>query len=87
MELESTDGYSAWISIDNVKLPKYERKVVVTAPGEKEVSCWIASEVGKKFVVKGWSFPEPLPPHPSLAMLFAASFDAFGDVARRNEVL
>ncbi|KAF8875432.1 hypothetical protein BD779DRAFT_1678237 [Infundibulicybe gibba] len=42
-----TDGYSAWISIDNVKLPQYGREVTTTAAGTKEVTCWIASEVGK----------------------------------------
>ncbi|KAF8881336.1 hypothetical protein BD779DRAFT_1546476 [Infundibulicybe gibba] len=52
----TTDGFSAWVSIDGVKLPRYGGKTTVTK-GVKTVSCWIASEADKAFEV-GWSVPE-----------------------------
>ncbi|KAJ6629481.1 hypothetical protein B0H10DRAFT_1987367 [Mycena sp. CBHHK59/15] len=40
--------FSAWITIDGVEAPEYD---VETSQDEKTVTCWIASELGKKFSV------------------------------------
>ncbi|KAF8875493.1 hypothetical protein BD779DRAFT_1476028 [Infundibulicybe gibba] len=40
------DGFSAWVSIDGTKLPRYEVETI-TKKGVKTVTSWIASEAGK----------------------------------------
>ncbi|KAJ7467182.1 hypothetical protein FB451DRAFT_1260389 [Mycena latifolia] len=45
--LQSTD-FSAWIAIDGVEVPEYNIEI---SANQQEYSCWIPSEVGKKFTV------------------------------------
>ncbi|KAF8875506.1 hypothetical protein BD779DRAFT_1563340 [Infundibulicybe gibba] len=49
------DGFSAWVSIDGVKLPPYGVETT-TVKGVKMVTGWIASKVDKAFEV-GYSIP------------------------------
>ncbi|KAJ7646771.1 hypothetical protein FB45DRAFT_1019068 [Roridomyces roridus] len=47
--LQSLDGsFCAWITIEGVVTPEYS---VETSADGKTVTCWIASELGKKFAV------------------------------------
>ncbi|KAF8881337.1 hypothetical protein BD779DRAFT_1675476 [Infundibulicybe gibba] len=46
MTASTTDEFSAWVSIDGVRLPQYGVETTVIK-GVKTVSCWIASEVDK----------------------------------------
>ncbi|KAJ7782348.1 hypothetical protein DFH07DRAFT_790347 [Mycena maculata] len=48
--LQSKD-FSAWISIEGVDAPEYGVEI---SENQEELSCWIPSEVGKKFTVH-WS--------------------------------
>ncbi|KAJ7451853.1 hypothetical protein B0H11DRAFT_2201588 [Mycena galericulata] len=48
--LQSQD-FSAWVTIEGVEAPEYG---VETSENQQEISCWIPSEVGKKFCVH-WS--------------------------------
>ncbi|KAJ7661655.1 hypothetical protein B0H17DRAFT_1094095 [Mycena rosella] len=45
--LHSTE-FSAWIAIDGVEVPEYDVEI---SENQQEYSCWIPSEVGKKFTV------------------------------------
>ncbi|KAJ6507177.1 hypothetical protein C8R47DRAFT_1100518 [Mycena vitilis] len=45
--LDSKD-FSAWVSIEGVEAPEYGPEV---SENQQDYSCWIASEVGKKFTV------------------------------------
>ncbi|KAJ6498916.1 hypothetical protein C8R45DRAFT_821798 [Mycena sanguinolenta] len=40
--------FAAWISIDGTEAPEYRVEV---SKDQKSVSCWIASELGKRFSV------------------------------------
>ncbi|KAJ7049705.1 hypothetical protein C8F01DRAFT_1181591 [Mycena amicta] len=45
------NGFNACITIDGVQATEYEVEV---SPDQKTVTCWVASELGKKFSVKWW---------------------------------
>ncbi|KAK7000724.1 hypothetical protein R3P38DRAFT_1833727 [Favolaschia claudopus] len=49
----SSQKFSAWISIEGQDAVEYD---VQTSKEDKTVTCWIASELGKKFVVN-WTLP------------------------------
>ncbi|KAF8869140.1 hypothetical protein BD779DRAFT_781418 [Infundibulicybe gibba] len=57
--LATIDGFSAWVTIDGVKLPTYG--VETTVDRDEMISCWIESEPGKAFEV-GYSVPAHLEP-------------------------
>ncbi|KAJ7646748.1 hypothetical protein FB45DRAFT_1019050 [Roridomyces roridus] len=47
--LHSPDGsFSAWIATDGVEVPEYH---VATSADQKTVTCWIPSEMGKRFSI------------------------------------
>ncbi|KAK7005970.1 hypothetical protein R3P38DRAFT_3326413 [Favolaschia claudopus] len=52
-DAESSQKFSAWINVDGQDAVEYD---VQTSKEDKTVTCWIASELGKKFVVK-WTIP------------------------------
>ncbi|KAJ7020010.1 hypothetical protein C8F04DRAFT_313936 [Mycena alexandri] len=42
------NGFSAWITIDGQEIAEYD---IQTSEDEKNVTCWVAAELGKKFSV------------------------------------